>query len=65
MNLPTLEAYIGDTPLVRLQRDTSNSLLVKLESNNPFGSVKIRPAIGMICHGGRMVLIMPEHMITE
>jgi cysteine synthase B len=40
---PTIEACIGETPLVRLQRlpgDTSNTILAKLEGNNPAGSVK-------------------------
>ena len=48
---PTIEDCIGETPLVRLQRipgDTSNTILVKLEGNNPAGSVKDRPAISMI-----------------
>ena len=48
---PTIEAFIGNTPLVRLQRlsgETSNTLLVKLEGNNPAGSVKDRPALSMI-----------------
>ena len=48
---PTIEDFIGKTPLVRLQRlpgDTNNTLLVKLEGNNPAGSVKDRPAISMI-----------------
>ncbi len=51
MNLPTIESFIGNTPLVRLQRlpgDTSNTLLIKLEGNNPAGSVKDRPAMSMI-----------------
>jgi len=51
MDYPTIEAFIGNTPLVRLQRlpgNTSNTLLVKLEGNNPAGSVKDRPAISMI-----------------
>jgi len=50
-NYPTIEAFIGNTPLVRLQRlpgDTSNTLLVKLEGNNPAGSVKDRPVMSMI-----------------
>jgi len=53
MDYPTLEAFIGNTPLVRLQRlpgDTSNAILVKLEGNNPAGSVKDRPALSMIQH---------------
>ena len=48
---PTIEACIGETPLVRLQRlpgKTSNTLLAKLEGNNPAGSVKDRPAMNMI-----------------
>ncbi len=48
---PTIEAFVGNTPLVRLQRippDSSNLLLAKLEGNNPAGSVKDRPAIRMI-----------------
>ena len=48
---PTIEACIGNTPLVRLQRlpgTTSNTVLVKLEGNNPAGSVKDRPALSMI-----------------
>jgi cysteine synthase len=53
MTYPTLEAFVGNTPLVRLQRlpgNSSNTLLVKLEGNNPAGSVKDRPAISMIRH---------------
>src|SRR5210317_2099446 len=48
---PTIEACIGNTPLVRLQRlpgSTSNTILAKLEGNNPAGSVKDRPALSMI-----------------
>ncbi len=51
MPVPSLEAFIGNTPLVRLKRlpgNTSNTLLVKLEGNNPAGSVKDRPAMSMI-----------------
>jgi cysteine synthase B len=51
MHFPTLEDYVGKTPLVRLQRlpgDTSNVILAKLEGNNPAGSVKDRPAVSMI-----------------
>ncbi|HIG41648.1 MAG: cysteine synthase CysM [bacterium] len=50
-NYPTIESCIGETPLVRLQRlpgDTTNTILVKLEGNNPAGSVKDRPALSMI-----------------
>jgi cysteine synthase B len=48
---PTIDQFIGNTPLVRLQRlggNTSNIILVKLEGNNPAGSVKDRPAMNMI-----------------
>lgn len=48
---PTIESFIGNTPLVRLQRlpgQTSNTILVKLEGNNPAGSVKDRPVASMI-----------------
>jgi len=51
INYPTIEDYVGNTPLVRLQRlpgETSNVILVKLEGNNPAGSVKDRPALSMI-----------------
>lgn len=51
MEYPTIESTIGETPLVRLQRlpgKTSNTILVKLEGNNPAGSVKDRPAMSMI-----------------
>jgi len=51
MNFPTLEDFVGNTPLVRLQRllqESSNTILVKLEGNNPAGSVKDRPALSMI-----------------
>ncbi|MGW8247933.1 MAG: cysteine synthase CysM [Acidiferrobacterales bacterium] len=53
MRYKTIEDYIGNTPLVALQNlpgKTSNTILVKLESNNPAGSVKDRPAISMIRH---------------
>lgn len=51
MRLNTLEDFVGNTPLVRLQRlpgRTSNVILAKLEGNNPAGSVKDRPALNMI-----------------
>lgn len=47
----TIEDYIGETPLVRLQRipgETTNTILAKLEGNNPAGSLKDRPAMSMI-----------------
>ena len=48
MTIPTLEKFVGNTPLVRLQRipgTTTNTVLAKLEGNNPAGSVKDRPAL--------------------
>ena len=51
MDFPSIEQFVGNTPLVRLQRlpgNTSNRILVKLEGNNPAGSVKDRPALCMI-----------------
>ena len=51
MQFPTIEDTVGNTPLVRLQRlpgETSNTILVKLEGNNPAGSVKDRPVLSMI-----------------
>ena len=50
-DFPTLEDFVGNTPLVRLQRlvpHNSNIVMVKLEGNNPAGSVKDRPAMTMI-----------------
>jgi len=68
MNFPTLETTIGNTPLVRLQRlpgDTGNILLVKLEGNNPAGSVKDRPALSMIRHAERRGEISPGDTLIE
>lgn len=48
---PTLEDHVGQTPLVRLQRmasHTNSTVLLKLEGNNPAGSVKDRPALFML-----------------
>ena len=56
MAVRTLKECVGNTPLVRLQRlpgDTSNTILAKLEGNNPAGSVKDRPALSMIEHAER------------
>ena len=68
MNFPTLEATIGNTPLVRLQRlpgATSNTVLVKLEGNNPAGSVKDRPALAMIRHAEERGEIKPGDTLIE
>ena len=68
MSYPTLESMIGNTPLVRLQRlpgDTTNTLLVKLEGNNPAGSVKDRPAYSMIRHAEIRGDIRPGDTLIE
>ncbi|MDX1253184.1 MAG: cysteine synthase CysM [Gammaproteobacteria bacterium] len=68
MNFPTLESFVGNTPLVRLQRlpgDTTNTLLVKLEGNNPAGSVKDRPAMSMIRHAQARGEIKPGDTLIE
>jgi cysteine synthase B len=52
----TLDDYVGNTPLVRLQRlaaHTQATVLAKLEGNNPAGSVKDRPAYNMILQAER------------
>jgi S-sulfo-L-cysteine synthase (O-acetyl-L-serine-dependent) len=68
MIYPTLEAFVGNTPLVRLQRlpgNSSNTLLVKLEGNNPAGSVKDRPAISMIRRAEERGEIRPGDTLIE
>lgn len=65
---PTIEACIGQTPLVRLQRlpgDTSNTILAKLEGNNPAGSVKDRPALSMIARAEERGEISPGDTLIE
>jgi cysteine synthase B len=72
MDLPTLEAFVGNTPLVRLQRlpqrcgvDASNVILAKLEGNNPAGSVKDRPALSMIKRAQERGVIKPGDTLIE
>src|SRR5690554_1168027 len=68
MIFPTIEDYVGHTPLVRLQRipgNTSNVILAKLEGNNPAGSVKDRPAISMIQEAERRGEIKPGDTLIE
>lgn len=63
-----LEDFIGNTPLVRLKRmpgQTSNVVLVKLEGNNPAGSVKDRPAFSMIRHAQQRGDIKPGDTLIE
>lgn len=68
MHIPTIEDYVGHTPLVRLQRlpgQTSNLILAKLEGNNPAGSVKDRPAISMIQEAEKRGDIRPGDTLIE
>ncbi|MGM0450027.1 MAG: cysteine synthase CysM [Pseudomonadota bacterium] len=68
MAYPTIEDYVGNTPLVRLQRlpgNTSNTILVKLEGNNPAGSVKDRPALSMISEAEKRGDIKPGDTLIE
>ncbi|MDH1011519.1 cysteine synthase CysM [Pseudomonas nicosulfuronedens] len=65
---PTIADCVGHTPLVRLQRlagETSNTLLVKLEGNNPAGSVKDRPALSMITRAELRGDIKPGDTLIE
>ena len=65
---PTIADCVGNTPLVRLQRlagETSNTLLVKLEGNNPAGSVKDRPALSMITRAELRGDIKPGDTLIE
>jgi len=68
----TLEACVGDTPLVRLQRlpgadnaRRNNRILAKLEGNNPAGSVKDRPALSMIRRAEERGEIQPGDTLIE
>lgn len=68
MHFPTIEDYVGHTPLVRLQRmpgETTNVILAKLEGNNPAGSVKDRPAISMIQEAENRGDIKPGDTLIE
>ncbi len=68
MTYPTIEDFVGNTPLVRLQRlpgATSNTILVKLEGNNPAGSVKDRPALSMITRAEQRGDIKPGDTLIE
>ncbi|NVK40453.1 MAG: cysteine synthase CysM [Oceanospirillaceae bacterium] len=68
IEFPTIEEFVGKTPLVRLQRlpgDTSNIILCKLEGNNPAGSVKDRPAMSMIQQAESRGDIKPGDTLIE
>jgi len=64
----SIEDFVGNTPLVQLKRlpgDTGNAVLVKLEGNNPAGSVKDRPALSMIVHAEARGDIKPGDTLIE
>jgi cysteine synthase B len=68
MSYLSIQAQIGNTPLVKLQRlpgDTSNTILAKLEGNNPAGSVKDRPALSMIQQAELRGEIKPGDVLIE
>jgi cysteine synthase B len=68
VDYPTIENCIGNTRLVRLQRlagETSNTLLGKLEGDNPAGSVKDRPALSMILKAELRGEIKPGDRLIE
>ncbi|WP_040262392.1 cysteine synthase CysM [Pseudomonas massiliensis] len=68
VHYPTIADCVGNTPLVRLQRlggATSNTLLLKLEGNNPAGSVKDRPALSMISRAELRGQIQPGDTLIE
>ncbi len=65
---PTIDSSVGNTPLVKLQRlpgKTSNTILAKLEGNNPAGSVKDRPALSMIQRAEARGEIKPGDVLIE
>jgi len=68
MKFNTLDNFVGNTPLVQLQRmagNTSNAILLKLEGNNPAGSVKDRPAHSMIARAEARGDIKPGDTLIE
>ena len=67
-NYPTIDETIGNTPLVRLQRlnpNPTNTILLKLEGNNPAGSVKDRAAFNMINQAELRGEITPGDILIE
>lgn len=68
MTFPTIESFVRDAPLVRLQRlpgNTSNVILAKMEGNNPAGSVKDLPALSMIKRAETRGEIKPGDRLIE
>jgi cysteine synthase B len=67
-DFPTVADFVGHTPLVRLQRlaaHTQSTVLLKLEGNNPAGSVKDRPALNMIVQAELRGDIKPGDTLIE
>ena len=68
MSFSSIEQFVGNTPLVQLERlpgESSNVILVKLEGNNPAGSVKDRPALSMISYAEQRGEIIPGDTLIE
>ena len=68
IDYPTLDFFVGNTPLTCLQRlpgNTGNRILGKLEGNNPAGSVKDRPALSMIQYAEKRGDIRPGDVLIE
>lgn len=68
IDYPTIESIIGQTPVVKLQRlnpNSSNTILLKLEGQNPAGSVKDRPALNMIAQAEARGDIKPGDSLIE
>lgn len=69
ISYPTIADCVGNTPLVRLQRIVpetgNNTVLLKLEGNNPAGSVKDRPALSMIQQAQQRGDIKPGDVLIE
>ncbi len=66
--MSTLEQTIGNTPLVKLQRmgpDNGSEVWLKLEGNNPAGSVKDRAALSMIVEAEKRGEIKPGDVLIE
>ena len=65
---PSIEHFVGNTPLVKLKcipGESSNVILAKLEGNNPAGSVKDRPALSMIIRAEERGDIKPGDALIE
>ena len=68
LHYKTIDQFVGDTPLVRLQRlnpNPSNTILAKLEGDNPAGSVKDRAALNMITEAEKRGEISPGDTLIE